>query len=124
MTSARGYGSRRSPGRRGYMVTVRKEISRSGPLLLRVGKEQLLAIDLIAGDRRLAFRRDEPIDERLPEFPLHGRIFFGIHQHDAILIEQPFVALDEDFEIAAVLEGNPGAAVRQHVTTHRRRGIE
>src|SRR6266446_3081391 len=76
----------------------------SSPLLLRVGKEQLLAIDLVAGDRGLAFRRNKPIDETLAEFFLHGGIFFGVDQHDAVLIEQPLVALDDDFEIAAVLE--------------------
>jgi hypothetical protein len=32
-------------------------------LLLRIGKEQLLAIDSVAGDRGLAFRLGQPIDE-------------------------------------------------------------
>ena len=30
-------------------------------------------------------------------------MFFGVHQHDAVLVEQPLVAFDDDFEIAAVL---------------------
>jgi len=66
-------------------------------------KEQLLAIDPVAGDRGLALRRDKPIDECLAEFFLHRGKFFGIDQHDAVLIEQPLVAFDDDFEIAAFL---------------------
>src|SRR5882757_5884163 len=95
----------------------------SSPLLLRVGKEQLLAIDPVAGDRGLAFRRDQPIDKSLAELSLHGGIFFRVHQHDAILIEQPLVAFDHDLEIAAVLEGYPGAAVGQYIAVHTTRRI-
>jgi Cytochrome c2 len=75
-----------------------QEVARSSPLLLRIGKEQLLAIDLVAGDRGLAFRRDQPIDKRLAELFLHGGIFFRVYQHDAVLIEQPLVAFDHDLE--------------------------
>src|SRR6202011_510046 len=59
-------------------ATRRQPVSR--PLLLRIGKEQLLAIDLVAGNRGLAFRRDQPIDKCLAEFLLHGRIFLRVHQ--------------------------------------------
>src|ERR1019366_4507903 len=96
----------------------------SSPLLLGIGKKQLLAVDLVARDGRLTFRRDKPVDECLAQFLLHGRIFFGVHQHDAVLIEQPLVALDDNFEIAAVLERYPGAAVGENIGAHRPRGIE
>ena len=82
----------------------------STSLLVGVGKEKLLAIDLVTGDRRLAFPGNQPIDESLAGFLLHMRKFVGVHQHDAVLIEQPLVALDDNGEIAAILEGYPGAA--------------
>src|ERR1700748_3262948 len=56
---------------------------RSTRLLFRIWKEQLLAVDLVAGDHSLAFPGDQPIDEGLTEFLLHGRKFFRVHQHDA-----------------------------------------
>src|SRR3954447_11290358 len=65
-----------------------------------VRKEELLAVDLVARDGGLAVRRDQPIDESLPILGLHLRMLRGIHQHDAVLIEQPPVALDGDDEIA------------------------
>src|ERR1700676_4739978 len=92
--------------------------------LLRVGKEQLLAIDLVAGDRGLAFRRDQPVDEGLARVLFQRREFFGFDKHDAVLIEQPLVALDRYFEIAAVLERDPGAAVGQYITVHGTCGVE
>src|SRR5579872_3882461 len=74
------------------------------PPFSRIGKEQLLAIDLVAGNRRLSLRGDQPVHERLAGLLFHGRVFFGVHQHDAVLIEQPLVTLDNDPEIAAILE--------------------
>ena len=44
--------------------------------------------------------------------------FAGIHQHHAVLVEQALVALDEDHEVAAVLEREPGAAVGERVGVH------
>src|SRR5260370_4398638 len=100
-------------GRRGY----------SSPLLLRVGKEQLLAIDLVTGDRGLPLRRNQPIHEGLAKFLLHGGIFFRINQHDAVLIEQPLVSLDDNLEIAAIPERYPGAAVGENIGIHCAGGV-
>ena len=35
---------------------------------------------------------------------LHVRMLLRIHEHHAVLIEEPLVAFDEDREIAAILE--------------------
>ena len=43
------------------------------------------------------------------------RMLRRVHQHDAVLVEQPLVAFDRDVEVAAVLEREPGAAVGEHV---------
>ena len=80
-----------------------------------VREEQLLAVDLVVGDRLLAFRRNQPVDEGLAELLLHVRMLGRVHQHDAVLVEQPLVAFDHDGEIALVLEREPGAAVGQHI---------
>ena len=56
-----------------------------------------------------------------PELLLHVRVLRRVHEHHAVLVEQPLVALDQDREIAAVLEIEPGAAVGQHVGVRRRR---
>ena len=47
-----------------------------------------------------------------------------VDQHRAVLVEEALVALDQDHEIAAVLEGQPGAAIGENVSAHRRRGVE
>src|SRR5262245_24097995 len=47
-----------------------------------------------------------------------------VDEHDSVLVEELLVALDEDREIAAVLEGEPGAAVGEDVGVQRRGGIE
>src|SRR5204862_5535675 len=44
--------------------------------------KQLLAVDLVAGNDLLALRRDQPIDELLPQLFLHGRVLLRIDQHD------------------------------------------
>src|SRR5690606_29411426 len=74
--------------------------TRSGARLLGVREEELLAVDLVFTDRRLALGRDQPIDEGLAGLRLDARVLFGVHQHDPILVEQPLVALDHDIEIA------------------------
>src|SRR4030095_2438130 len=66
--------------------------SRSCVRLARVGEEQLLAADLVTRNRRRALRRYEPVDERLAQALLHVRMLVGIHQHDAVLVEEPLVA--------------------------------
>src|SRR5262245_23488066 len=80
-----------------------------------IGEEQLLPVDLVIGDRLLAFRRDQPVDERLAEILLHVRVLRRIHLDHAVLVEQPPVALDRDQQRAAVLERDPRAAVGQHI---------
>src|ERR1051325_9467752 len=51
-------------------------------------------------------------------------MLFGIHQDDAVLVEQPVVALDHDVELAAVPEREPGAAISEHIGVARARGVE
>src|SRR6516165_85084 len=92
--------------------------------VVRVRIEQLLAVDLVIGDGLLSLRRNEPVDEGLTELLLYMRMPLGIYQHHAILIEKPLVALDRDREVAAVLERQPGAAIRQHVGVGCRRSVE
>src|SRR2546423_4125560 len=77
----------------------------------RVREEQLLPADLVVSDGLLSFGRDKPVDELLPGCRLYMRTLRGIHQHDAILIEQPLVAFDQDRQIALVLEIDPGTAI-------------
>src|SRR5215470_3994039 len=92
--------------------------------IVRVRIEQLLAVDLVIGDGLLSLRRNEPVDEGLTELLLYMRMPLGIYQHHAILIEKPLVALDRDREVAAVLERQPGAAIRQHIGVGCRRSVE
>ncbi len=61
-----------------------------------VGEEQLLAADLVVGDRLLPVARDQPVDEGLPLRDLHIGMLGRIDQHHAVLVEQPLVALDQD----------------------------
>src|SRR5260221_9738741 len=92
--------------------------------VVRVRIEQLLAVDLVIGDGVLSLRRNEPVDEGLTEFCLYMRMPLGIYQHHAILIEKSLVALDRDREVAAVLERQPSATIRQHVGVGYHRSIE
>src|SRR3954449_1031640 len=69
--------------------------------------EQLLAVDPVTGDRFLALGRHQPVDELLPRLLLYGWMFLRVHQHDAVLVEQPLVAFDRDDELAAVFERQP-----------------
>src|SRR5581483_10546673 len=96
----------------------------SRPRLVRVGEEQLLPADLVSRDDLLALGRDQPVDELLAEVLLHVRVLLRVHQHHAVLVEQALVALHDDLEIAAVLERDPRAAIRQDVGPERRRGVE
>src|SRR5229473_788234 len=91
------------------------EVFPSRARVVGVRKEQLPAVDLVVGDRLLARRRDEPVDEGLAELLLHLRMFLRVHQRDAVLVEQALVAGHQDGEIAAVLEREPGTAIGEHV---------
>src|SRR5215469_9996916 len=94
---------------------------------LRAGiirEEELLAADLVVGDRLLTLARGQPFDEAHAERLFYMRMLRRVDQHDAILIEEPLVALDEDLQILPVLEGEPGAAIGEEIGVHRRRRVE
>ena len=42
-----------------------------------------------------------------------------IDENDTVLVEQAAVALDHDLQIAAILEIDPGGAIREHIGVHR-----
>src|SRR4029079_16873776 len=86
-----------------WLVPLRRpSFRRRSALCIR--EEQLLAVDLVVGDRLLACRRYHPVGELLRQRTLHVRVFGRVHHHHTVLVEQPLVALDEDREITAVLE--------------------
>src|SRR3989337_1716174 len=89
-----------------------------------IGKEERLAVDLVAGDGRLAFGADQPIDEGLPLLGLHLRMFGRIDQDDAILVEQLGVSFDQDLEIVLVGKAQPGAAIGEGVGPFANRRVE
>src|SRR3954447_3031123 len=99
-------------------------IRTSAARLVRIGEEQLLSVDLVSGDRRLPVRRDQPVDEVLPQFLLDVRKLRGGHQHHAVLIEQPLVAFDDDVEIAAIPKSDPAATAGQYIGVRRARYIK
>src|SRR5215468_10188738 len=69
---------------------------RSRARLGRIGEEELLSVDLVVGDRLLAFRGHQPVDEGLAEVLFHMRMLGRVHQDHAVLVEQPSIALDRD----------------------------
>ncbi len=75
-------------------------------------------------DGLLAFRGDQPVDERLAQLLLHMGMLVRADQHDAILVEQPLVSLNGNVELAAVLERQPCATVGQHIAVHGGRRVE
>src|SRR5262245_20884814 len=89
-----------------------------------VGEEQLLAVDLVVGDRLLPFGRHQPVDEGLAQLRLYMRMLGGIDQNDAVLVEQAVVAFHHDGEVAAVPERQPSAAVREHIGVGCGGGVE
>src|SRR3546814_6510530 len=89
-----------------------------------VREEELLAVLLIAGDRRLPLVGEHPVDEGLAEVGLHAGTLFRADLNDAVLVEQALVALDGDLEVALVAEGDPGGAVGQRVGAHADGGVE
>src|SRR5690606_5945847 len=60
----------------------------SGPVPLGVREEELLTVHLVLGYRFLPFRRNQPVDEGLPEFGFHARMLLWIDEDDAVLVEQ------------------------------------
>src|SRR5215204_2974629 len=82
---------------------------------LRVGEEELLAVDLEACNRGLPLRARDPVDERLSEVVLHIRVLGRVHQDDPILVQQALIALDYDGQVAPVLEGEPRASIGEQV---------
>src|SRR5262245_32032751 len=101
-----GRSPRLAPRRAASRARSRRAGSGPASHALRGGvrEEQLLAVDLIVGDRLLTLRRDQPVDEGLAEVLLHMRVLGRVDQDYAVLVEQPPVALDHDLELAAVLE--------------------
>src|SRR5262249_31339619 len=69
-----------------------------------VGKEQLLALDLVRPNGVLALGRQNPIDEGLAQLLFDVGMLLGIDENDAILVEQSLVALHHDFKLALVLK--------------------
>ena len=59
-----------------------------------------------------------------PSACLTLRMLGRVDQDDAILVEQPLVALDHDLVVALVLEADPGGAVGQRIGAHAHRGIQ
>src|SRR5262245_43874474 len=88
----------------------------SGPRHTTIGNEELLALDLVTRDSVLALSRNQPIDECLAQVLLHMRVLGGVHQYHVILVEQPRVALNDDIKFAAVLKGDPCAAIGKHIS--------
>src|SRR4051812_38042500 len=85
---------------------------------LGIGKEKLLPVDSIVGDRALALRGEDPVYERLSHGALYQRMPTRVDEDDAVLIEEPRISLEHDTEVAAILEGQPGPAIGQDVRVH------
>src|SRR5688572_17064029 len=82
------------------------------PKSFRVREEKLLAADLVLGNSPLAFPRNQPVDESLAHFLLDVRMSRRVDQDHPVLVEQTLVALHRNHQLAAILEGQPGAPVR------------
>src|SRR4029079_8615660 len=101
---------KRQTGRMSMRITrPLSRLARFGVSAAGVGEEELLAVDPVGGDRGLPPRRDQPVDEFLPHLLLHVRMLRRVHEHDAVLVEELPVPLDEHHEVAAVLEREPRA---------------
>src|SRR5579862_2026671 len=79
--------------------------------LVRVRVKQLLAGDFVAGNSLLTLGRDQVVDELLAERFLYGRVLRRVDQHDSVLVEQPFVTLDQYLQIRLIPKVDPGRAV-------------
>src|SRR3546814_20017271 len=76
------------------------------------------AVDLEAGDRRLALGGQQPVDEGLAVGGLDVRVPLRIDQDHAVLVEQRRIARDDDGVVALVGERGPGRTVGQRVGAH------
>src|SRR5262249_60858407 len=85
------------------------------PGSLALWPEHLLAVNLVVRDCLLALVRNKPVDELLAKLLLHMRMLGRVHQYDAVLVEQPFIALHLDDEVGLVLKSDPRPAVRQQI---------
>src|SRR5688572_28368561 len=92
---------------------ARRSIRPPALLYLRSGirKEKLLAVNPVGGDRVLPFAGNHPVDECLSHLLPDPQAFRRVYQDDAVLVEQPPVAFDQDGKVAAVLEGQPRPAL-------------
>src|SRR5687767_15397933 len=70
----------------------------------RIRKEELLAADPVGANRILPFAGNDPVDERPAHFALHAQVFRRVDEDDAVMVVQALVALDQNRELAAVLE--------------------
>src|SRR5262249_10210058 len=68
----------------------------SGAGVAGVGEEERLATHLLARDGALALGRHQPVDEGLAPLLLDAGMLGRVHQHHAVLVEQPLVALHDD----------------------------
>ena len=66
---------------------------------------------------RWPLRRDQPVDEALACLLLHRRMLRRIDEDDAVLVEQPLVALHDDCQVGLVAERQPGAAIGQQMAS-------
>jgi ABC-type molybdate transport system permease subunit len=83
-------------------------------LVGRIGKNSCSPLTLYAAMASCPFGEMSQ-SKGLAVLRLHVRMLGWIHQHDAILVEQPLVALGQDRKIAPVLERQPSAAIRQNM---------
>src|SRR6185503_8915715 len=103
-------------------------LAESGPwsslYTTRVWKEQLLAADLVVGDRLLTLSRDHPVNKGQAHLHLDVRVLGRIDEDHAVLVEQALVALDRNDQFAAVLEREPRPPIRQRIRVHAGCGIQ
>src|SRR5262249_13495843 len=111
MTSHRLGMSGRERGEQSWLPHwLEIQITRSGAsAIITLGSlalwpEHLLAVNLVVRDCLLALVRNEPVDELLAKLLLHMRMLGRVHQYDAVLVEQPLIALHCDDEVGFVLK--------------------
>src|SRR3546814_14990535 len=82
------------------------------------------AVDLEAGDRRLALGGQQPVDEGLAVGGLDVRVPLRIDQDPAVLVEQRRIARDDDGVVALVGARGPGLTVGQRVGAPAARRVQ
>src|SRR5262249_30377946 len=70
------------------------------------------------------FGGGDPVDEGHAIVFLHVGPLGGVHQHDAVLVEQLGVALHGDDQVLAVLEAEPRATISEAVPAGGGRHVE